>query len=105
MSQDAHELMPAAIAALIPPLYATEAEADPMVWVKFFTPASGWTWYVTEVDPDERLCFGLVIGQDQELGYFSLDELEEVRDSLGLRVERDLYFEPQPLSAIQRKHA
>jgi Protein of unknown function (DUF2958) len=52
------------------------------------------------VAPDgyPRLCFGLVDGHERELGYFSLDELEDVRGSMGLRVERDLYFTPCPLS-------
>ena len=91
-------LLPDEVARTIPPLYATENERDPIVRVKFFTPDSSWTWFVTEMDPEERRCFGLVIGLERELGYFSLDELEEVKGPLGLPIERDLYFEPQPLS-------
>jgi hypothetical protein len=93
-------LLPDEIARTIPPLYSTENEKDPIVRVKFFTPDSSWTWFVTEFDPDERQCFGLVIGLERELGYFSLDELEEVKGPLGLPIERDLYFEPQPLSKV-----
>ena len=66
--------------------------------MKFFTPDSSWTWYVTEFDPAERRCFGLVIGHERELGYFSLAELESVRGPLGLPIERDLDFTPTPLS-------
>jgi len=33
-----------------------------------------------------------------EPGYFSPNELEEINGFLGLLIERDLYFEPQPLS-------
>lgn len=91
-------LLPDEIAATLPPLYATEKEADPIVRVKFFTPDSSWTWYVTEFDPVERRCFGLVIGLERESGYFLLDELEAVRGPLGLPIERDLHFEPRPLS-------
>ena len=91
-------LLPDEVARTIPPLYATENEPDPIVRVKFFTPDSSWTWFVTEMDPEERRCFGLVIGLERELGYFLLDELEEVKGPLGLPIERDLYFEPQPLS-------
>ena len=38
--------------------------------------------------------FGLAIGLEIELGYWSLAELEQVRGPLGLPIERDLYFEP-----------
>ncbi len=97
-------LLPDEIAATLPALYATEQDDDPTVRVKFFTPDSSWTWYVTEFDPAQQLCFGLVIGLDHELGYFSLAELEEVRGPLGLAIERDLYFKACPLSECQRLH-
>jgi hypothetical protein len=95
-------LLPDEIAATIPALYATEHVDDPTVHVKFFTPDAQWTWFVTEFDPEQRLCFGYVIGLDRELGYFSLDELEDLRGPLGLPIERDLYFTPCPLSQIQK---
>jgi hypothetical protein len=98
---DAHILVPDWLAAEMPSLYATENVADPLVHVKWFTPDSSWTWYVTEYDPAERLAFGLAVGHEEELGYISLDELESVRGPLGLRVERDLWFTPQPLSQIR----
>ena len=44
--------------------------------------------------------FGLVCGMERELGYFSLAELQSVRGPLGLRVERDLYFTPTPMSGL-----
>lgn len=96
--EDAHDLIPGSLVREIPPLYATEHVDDPVVRLKWFTPDGNYTWYVLEFDPDQRLCFGLVVGQDRELGYFSLDELRQVRGLLGLRVERDLYWEPKPLS-------
>src|SRR5437762_7607669 len=68
--------LPDELAQVIPRLYATEKVKDPTVHAKFFTPDSGWTWFVTEFDPAERMCFGLVIGHERELGYFSLTELE-----------------------------
>ena len=100
----AYDYVPADIAAQIPPLYATEKLDNPTVWIKLFTPDSNWTWYLTEYDPAERLAFGLVIGQETELGYFSLSEMEESRGPLGLKVERDLHFQPQPLSKIRDLH-
>ena len=86
----------------IPPLGTTSKEADPMVVCKFFTPDSNWTWYVIEFD-GEDICFGLVEGNETELGYFSLSEIQAIHGPAGLRVERDLYFDPVPLSAIKKR--
>ena len=73
--------------ARLPPLYSQEAEAEPMVYAKFFMPGTGWTWYVTEGSPQEEdfLFFGFVVGLESEFGYFLLSELESVRNQLGLR--------------------
>jgi hypothetical protein len=96
-AEDAHVLIPPALTIDLPHLYSTEHQDDPLARIKLFTPDSSWTWYVVEYDPDERLCFGLVIGHEREMGYFSLAELEEARGPMRLRVERDLYFKPTPL--------
>ena len=94
----AYQLMPEKIAKDIPKLYETEKVKDPIAHVKLFTPDSNWTWLIVEADPAERLCFGLVIGHERELGYFSLRELEEVRGPLGLPIERDLHWQPIAVS-------
>ena len=96
--EDAHVLMPQTLTADVPALYATEHENDALARIKYFTPGSSLTWYVVEYNPEERLCFGLVIGHERELGYFSLNELETVRGPLGLKIERDLHFEAMPVS-------
>jgi hypothetical protein len=98
------KLLPDEMAKPLPQLYATESEEDPIARVKFFTPDSSWTWFLTEYDPTNRLCFGLVHGLEQELGYFSLDELESVCGPLGLPIERDLHWQPRPLSQCAPKH-
>ncbi len=82
----------------LPPLYAQEG-SKAIVHVKFFTPDSSWTWYVTQFD-GEDIFFGLVDGFEKELGYFSLCELQSVRGPLGLPIERDLYWTPKPLETI-----
>jgi Protein of unknown function (DUF2958) len=74
---------------------------DPIVIAKFFHPFGRMTWYATEYDAAERVFFGWVEnGPDSELGYFALDELEEVRVH-GLGMERDLHFAERPLSAVK----
>ena len=97
---DAHDLMPVKIAETIPRLYATEHSGTdaPLVYLKWFTPDSSWTWYVLEYDPTERLCFGLACGHVPELGYFALDEIAAICGPLGLPVERDLCWQLTPFS-------
>jgi hypothetical protein len=78
---------------------------DPIVKVKLFNPSGSWTWFITEYDPETGDAFGLVDGQEEELGYFNLIELADVRGSLGLPIERDLHWTPKPLSECYRKPA
>jgi len=104
MRNAAYTHVPEDLRLTIPKLYRTEHESDPTVWLKLFTPDSNWSWYVIEWDGDD-LCFGFVVGHDQEMGYFSLADVGEVRGSLGLPVERDLYFTPCPLSNVRQRHA
>lgn len=86
------KLLTAEIRRALPPLRATEALGmDAPIIVKFFTPTSNWTWYVTEFD-GEDMFFGLVDGLEKEFGYFSLRELESVTGPYGVAIERDLYF-------------
>lgn len=85
----------------LPALGSTDNQKDPMVRVKFFTPDSNWTWFAYEFDGDDIL-FGYVKGLENELGTFSLRELEELKGPLGLPVERDRYFKPCPLSGVMK---
>ena len=53
------------------------------------------TWLLSELDTENNIAFGLCdIGHGSaELGYVSIDELEEIRFSpFNGRVERDMYF-------------
>lgn len=86
----------------LPKLYDTQEQKDPILQVKFFTPWTSWTWYATEFDGQD-VCFGLVEGLETEWGYFSLHELEAIRGPGGLRIERDLYFDPTPASDIDKQ--
>ena len=87
----------------VPNLYSTEDIKDPLCHIKLFTPDSNWTWYIIEISKeDKNLCFGYVIGLESELGYFNLQEIEELRGSLGLAVEVDTSFTPTLLSEVKR---
>ena len=89
---------------LLPPLYETEHLGENAIaQVKFFTPDSNWTWYASEFD-GEDIFFGLVIGFEIELGYFSLSELESVRGPLGLPIEKDRHYSPTSLEDLLKAH-
>ena len=97
------ELFPNELRETLPPLYSQEGAKDALCHIKFFTPDSNWTWYVTEGSPedDDFIFFGYVIGFEKEWGYFALSELTAARGPLGLPIERDLYFKPAPVSQVK----
>ncbi len=118
---DGTNLLPDILKEQMPALYAQEQERDPVVHVKYVDPVGSWTWYATEgspVDEDgdrdthkpkvDSLFFGLVVGFEPELGYFALTELKTAKAGLrGLRalpIERDVWFGPQRLSEVKRRH-
>ena len=90
----------------LPPLYGQDGKGGKaVVYVKYFLPSSQWTWYCLEGeaikdddDNEDFQFFGLVDGHEKELGYFNLSELESVKGPMGLRIERDIHFQPKPLS-------
>lgn len=80
-----------------------EAVKDPIVIAKFFNPTGAGTWYATEYDPTEKMFFGYVSlfnDYNDELGYFSLEELESIQLPLGMSIERDIHHTPKPLSQL-----
>ena len=102
-----HKLMTKEIGDTIPALYANEDVKDydsVLARAKLFSPYAGWRWYITEWDPETGLCFGLVEGYEEELGYFSLNELAEATVfGRAPAVERDLHWKPRTLGAIRRE--
>jgi Protein of unknown function (DUF2958) len=105
---DAFEYLPAEIREVLPKLYSQQSIRDtrqrpnPLVILKYFLPGTGWTWYVTEGEPegDDFTFFGFIVGLEPEFGYISLKELRGAKTRLGLRVERDLHFRPCRLHEI-----
>jgi hypothetical protein len=89
------QLLTKQLISKLPKLYDTEYDPpeEKTAVAKFFHPASQWTWYVIEYDGEDT-CWGLVQGFETAFGYFSLKELTNVVDRLGLRIERDIFFRP-----------
>lgn len=94
---------------ITPKLYETEdiEFEDKIVTAKFFALGTGINWYVVEAERREDgdvLFFGYVENEPfSEWGYFSLNELKEVKTPYGIpAIERDLYFRPKPFKEILR---
>ncbi len=110
------KLLPKEIEETLPELGSTREEKDPLVRVKFFDPYSSWNWYVIEGSrleegnatilddreyPEDMILYGLVKGFENELGEFSLTELELIKTRWATpRIERDLCFTPIRLSEL-----
>jgi len=68
------------------------------VIAKFFNPMGVGTWFITEAEKQENgdyEMFGYChLGDDElaEFGYVMLSELQAIKGSLGMGIERDLYL-------------
>lgn len=102
-----HKLFPKDLLKKIPALYSQEDNPDPTVQASYFCPYSSARWLVTEADPEQRTMFGFaeVLPGCGELGYISMDELEQTTVMRGQlpAVERDCYFKPAPLSEVKAR--
>lgn len=96
------ELLPKELEKQLPSLYSSEnvKTTNKILYIKYFTPDSNWTWYVAEYDKESKTFFGYVEGVYTEWGYFALLELEETKGPLGLNIERDLNFKPTKFKNI-----
>lgn len=69
--------------------------------VKLFNPVGIGRWYLSELNPDTNVAFGLCELQEQELGYVSIDELQSIKGWGGLGIERDKFFKPTAFKDIK----
>ena len=77
---------------------AGDEDINETVVCKFFNPCGAATWLITQLDPEDGdimygladLGFGCV-----EYGSISLSEIKSVRLPFGLKIERDLHFNPK----------
>ena len=76
---------------------------------KFFDPVGAATWFISEAErvvlndgTDDLQLFGWCdMGMGcPELGYVMLSELASISGPLGLGIERDIFFDPCPLSEV-----
>jgi len=88
------ELMTKELEEVLPKLYATEniKLEEKILQVRYRSINSNWEWYLVEYDKDKKLAFGYIKGFENEWGYFSLKELEEINDEC-LSIIRDKTFQ------------
>lgn len=99
-----HALLTKELRDQLPPLYSQDGKGmKATAYAKFFSPYSGWTAYATEFDGEDTF-FGLIEGQESELGYFSYSELQSAAGMGGKLplIERDLHWEPRTLEEAAR---
>ena len=88
----------------LPKLYATEniLSKEKLIQMHFFI--GGSDWYAAEYCPEDKLFFGFaILNEDYEMaewGYFSLQELSELKVSF-LEVDRDLHWTPTQAQNIR----
>ena len=127
------KLLTKEIEGLFKKLGRQEKVDDPIVVAKFFNPSGSGTWYATELiyviraknedgeieveaskidqfkgyEAVDMLFFGYVSifgDHNDEWGYFRLSELESVKcPPFDMSIERDLYFDPTPISKVCSK--
>lgn len=88
--------------AKIPALYETEniKVEDKKIYMHFFI--GGCDWWAAEYSPEERIFFGYAcLGNPEcaEWGYFSLDELIDVKKGY-VQVDRDLHWNVKKVKDI-----
>ena len=69
--------------------------------LKLFNPTGAGTWYLSELNPETNVAFGLCHITDKELGYVDLNELANFRGQMGLGIERDKFFTPKTLKECE----
>lgn len=92
------ELMTEELQKNLPKLYDTEDTKieDKIVYIRYYEINSGWEWLLTEYSPSDKLCFGYVKGFENEWGYFSLNEMEQIDT-----IFRDETFKPIKFSQLE----
>ena len=87
------ELLPKEIEDTLPTLYSTEHITinNKILHMRYISIFSNWEWYVIEYDKETKTFFGYVKGFENEWGYFSLQEFEELNND-NLQIIRDESF-------------
>ncbi len=79
-------------------------DMDQMVIARFHDPQGTLAFYVINQNPDDPdSIFGIVHRTQVELGFVSLQELENYQSSFGLGIVRDVFFMPTTARELWEK--
>ncbi len=95
------KLMTDELRKALPKLHSQEKVKDPLAVCKFYMPLNRWVWYPFEYDGEDEF-FGYVVGDNPEVGNFTLSKLERISEAYGL--EMDTSFKPTRLSELKKVH-
>ena len=102
LEENAHQLITPTLKKRFEELGSQNDNDNPTLVAKFFNPTGSATWYAIEYIEEQNVCYGYVTGMAyDEFGYFSIHELESLRLPLGLKIERDLYFDEIPFNDLK----
>ena len=81
----------------IPSLYSQENTKDSIVYLKITCMQA--VWLITELDQEQGLAFGYCYIHEGELGYVSLEEIEDLKSQYRINI-----FEiEKPLSQMKKE--
>lgn len=86
-------------------IWTQEDEADPIIVAHFFNPQGAGDRYAFSYDDVDQIFFGYVsIFKDwnDEMWYFTVQELGSYKGPLGLWIERDKYRHEIPFSQLKK---
>lgn len=94
----------------IPELYSEEDVElkDKKIYAHYMSILLNYDWFAFEYSKEQKLFFGFVNLDNEEfaeLGYFSLEEFEEVNQQQGFKViERDMHFQSGTVEEVAEKY-
>jgi len=85
--------------------YSKGSDFSQKVIAKVFNPSGAGTWYLINQDPDDPDYLWCVadLGMGHEMGSVLLSELESVRGTFGLPLERDKWFDEMTVTELYKK--
>ena len=89
--------------ARLPPLFAQEAEDEPMIYARLFLPGTSLNWYVLEGEAkgtDFIVSCAFIGGEEFSFGHFPESFLEMFRGPNGELVELDQSFPEGKLTNV-----
>lgn len=106
MSKLSNDLIKQIIKTNTKGLYEQDGKGDEAkVTIKLMSLFSDWEWYVTEarIEDNDITFFGLVKGFETELGYFTLNEFDNVNRNTQAIIILETGFKPRSLGHVREE--